>query len=1343
MDKVPDIAILKPEFIVSDIIGKRLGHYEITAKLGQGGMGEVYRALDTRLDREVAIKVLPPVFAEDPDRLVRFGREAKVLASLDHANIASIYGVEVFDGQHCLILQLVEGESLDKRIARGPLEVDVALAIGKQIVDALSAAHDRGVIHRDLKPANVMITDEQTVKVLDFGIAKLSADDPESKLGQVMASTDSNASTVAVDSTRPGMFFGTPAYMSPEQARGLMIDRRTDVWAFGCCLFEMLSGHKPFKGETTKDLLADMAKVDPDWASLPAETPPAVLTVLRRCLEKETHRRLSSTGDIAITLEETNHISRVGGSTLGKVRAGNDKTSKKTEDGFVGKGTKIAAVAILCLGFIYALFDLITDWSRPSSVVVNEIHSIAVLPFEVEGDDEALLNVAIGLAEQIREDLNRIEALDGNIGSRYVKDYRGSELDGPAIAAELEVDGLVSGSLRQVGGELEATIQLVHGPTANTFWTTNLSNVKPMLLKGQITRSFLEQFNVNLRPEEQAYLKQSNPVGLEAYTSYRQGLAYLNQFTLDSVGTAIGHFKKAISQDPLYLPPYLSLAKAHWLPTVWGGHTGTAKEGLDLAKGVLAEAKVQFPNEPSIDRIQGYLGMIADFDWPRAKEGFDQALIHSESDPEVYYQQCLYLLFVEGRYADALRSIEMALQIRPERVAYLDALAEVYSFMEDEQKGLKLNREIRELVPGDWSRRMNVALNLKNLGLKDPDGDWLDQALAEAIKGVEASRRSPALLAVLAEIHAARNEMDEMSEILVELEQQQLGGQFVPGIWIARVEAQRGNLDAAVHLLNRCYEQKEGSSLLYNMRKVDLMAMLSDHEGYWDLVQKMDYPALPINHRFYGKEQSIRFRKELGPATTIRSLLVLPYVNERPGNQTGRWVSDAIHEETLLRLRKASLDGVTILGAHTISERNEQSGLELARSMGGDAVVQGRFAQQDGIIKVWTSITDAATGLETPLEIKEAAADRILGLISEVVTSIAEQVQSERSVATQKAIEEDRDIAAVSYIAYRKGIEAMASQSDAGFELARANFSEAMRLDPDFAAPYLALGKSIWMPTIWGQSKMNPEQAFVQANALLATAERYAPANVQVIAARGIHTLVGDWGWTLAHQYTRQAKEQGGSAIPLAWYLCLVESRYSEAETVIDEILQKDANRLDALLVKATIVRLRGDYNRATSIYDSIEKSRIGWPEQLHHAESLFWSGRDVDALSLVQDAIEVSDSHPAAMLQMAALLGFSGREEEARGLLTEARNQLTDDLYFPTAGFAHAYLGLEDLDMALSSLEAGFEEKGSWAMLELRQDLFLRKLGDDDRFWGLVRAMKFPELPVYHKFYLKEQSRR
>jgi Tol biopolymer transport system component len=279
--------------------GDRVGSYVIGDRIGAGGMGEVYRAADSRLKREVAIKALPESLVGDPDRAARLEREAHLLASLNHPNIASIHGLEVSQGMQCLILELIEGDTLAERLERGPVPVEDVVRVGQQIAGALEAAHERGIIHRDLKPVNIKVTPDGTVKVLDFGLAKVF----ETEGGEQSAEL-SLSPTMTAAATRVGVILGTAAYMSPEQARGRTVDKRADIWAFGVILFELLGGRHLFGGETVSDTLASVLKSEPEWDRLPADTPAALRSLVRRCLERDPRRRLRDIGEARIILED-------------------------------------------------------------------------------------------------------------------------------------------------------------------------------------------------------------------------------------------------------------------------------------------------------------------------------------------------------------------------------------------------------------------------------------------------------------------------------------------------------------------------------------------------------------------------------------------------------------------------------------------------------------------------------------------------------------------------------------------------------------------------------------------------------------------------------------------------------------------------------------------------------------------------------------------------------------------------------------------------------------------------------------------------------------------------------
>ena len=347
--------------------GTRFGPYEVLSHIGAGGMGEVYRARDTTLPRDVAIKVLLPTVADDPDRLARFNREAQLLASLNHPNIAHIHGLVEADGVRAFVMEFVEGPTLADRVVRGPVLLTEALAIAKQIAEALEAAHEHEIIHRDLKPANIKVRPDGIVKVLDFGLAKALDPQDATSLGAT------TAPTVSVHATQAGVILGTAAYMAPEQARGQTIDERADIWAFGCVLYEMLTGRPPFEGADLAGILACVLEREPDWSRLPANVPARVHELLRLCLEKNPKNRRRNAGDVRIDIERA--LADPAAETAG---AGAARTSRVA---WLVGAVAILAVVVLTIPTIRYL----RDSASPSGPEMRAVHqsSSAVLAARV------------------------------------------------------------------------------------------------------------------------------------------------------------------------------------------------------------------------------------------------------------------------------------------------------------------------------------------------------------------------------------------------------------------------------------------------------------------------------------------------------------------------------------------------------------------------------------------------------------------------------------------------------------------------------------------------------------------------------------------------------------------------------------------------------------------------------------------------------------------------------------------------------------------------------------------------------------------------------------------------
>ena len=530
------------------LLGKKLSHYSVEEKIGAGGMGEVYRARDTRLDRTVAIKALPTPVAGDPARLARFEREAKLLASLSHPNIAGIYGLEEVDGALYLVLEFIQGESLAQRLARGPLGIAEALDIGGQVASAIEAAHERGIVHRDLKPGNVMVMPPRTVKVLDFGLAKGdgSAPGPPAAL--------SASPTVAHAATAAGIVLGTAPYMSPEQARGKEVDRRTDVWAFGCLLFECLAGRQAFAGETASDVIARILEREPDWSPLPASMPPRLRDLLERCLTKDVEQRPRDIGDL------------------------------RRELGSIAQE--------------------LSSPGRPAAAPATERPSLAVLYFENLANDPESEYFCAGITEDILTDISKIKGL--RVASRNaVARYRGKPVDIGTVASELGVRAVLEGSVRKAGDRVRITAQLINAADGFHLWAERYDRTLQDVFSVQeeIASSIATALRVALTPAETQGLLQNRPDDVRAYDLYLKGRARYGSYTAESLRDALDLFQKAAAIDPDYALAWAGIADCYGQMTQWG-IAADIEEALRLGLEAARKAIALNPRLPEAHKAE-------------------------------------------------------------------------------------------------------------------------------------------------------------------------------------------------------------------------------------------------------------------------------------------------------------------------------------------------------------------------------------------------------------------------------------------------------------------------------------------------------------------------------------------------------------------------------------------------------------------------------------------------------------------------------------------------------------------------------------------------------------------
>ncbi len=624
--------------------GARLGPYEIVAPLGAGGMGEVYRARDARLQRDVAIKGLPTEFARHPERLARFEREARLLASLSHPNVAAIFGLEEADGTPWLVLELIEGETLAQQLARGPLPVRDAIELGMQIAAGVEAAHERGIVHRDLKPGNVMITASRVAKVLDFGLAKDGAAEAAS------GPASSVSPTMAISTTGMGVVLGTAPYMSPEQARGYAVDRRADVWAFGCVLFECLAGRQAFAGDTVSDVIARILEREPDWDTLPVAAPQRLRDLVRRCLTKDLESRPRDIGDLR---------------------------------------RELAAIA-----------QELSTGASGSSPAIASAPSLAVLYFEDLSADRGSEYFCAGITEDILTDLSKIKGL--RVASRNaVARYRGTTVEIPKVAAELGVRAVLEGSVRRAGDRVRISAQLISAPDGFQLWAERFDRTLDdvFAVQEEIASAIAAALRVALSPAEVAAMAQDRPQDVKAYDLYLKGRERYDLYTDASLREALELFRRATEIDPGYALAYAGIADCYGQLCQWGRDTDPAELtplGLEAARRAIELD----PKQPA-----GYKALALNLNFAGDRPGAVAALHRAlECDPR-FGPAMLNLTvqsFIDADLAGSERWARRALEVDPQESFAWVWVATTMVFTGREGEALEATRRARELNPSSF-----------------------------------------------------------------------------------------------------------------------------------------------------------------------------------------------------------------------------------------------------------------------------------------------------------------------------------------------------------------------------------------------------------------------------------------------------------------------------------------------------------------------------------------------------------------------------------------------------------------------------------------------------------------
>jgi serine/threonine protein kinase/Tfp pilus assembly protein PilF len=771
--------------------GTKLGRYEIRAKIGEGGMGEVYLAQDTNLDRKVALKVLPAEVAADHNRMSRFVQEAKAASALNHPNIITIYEIDewgssptVREGAHFIATEFIDGETLRERMRKAPVKLGEVLDVAIQTSSALSAAHEAHIIHRDIKPENIMLRHDGIVKVLDFGLAKLTERLPPD-------SVDAEAATKALVQTEPGVVMGTAAYMSPEQARGLTVDARTDIFSLGVVIYEMVAGRAPFGGATRSDLIVALLERDPPpLARFTPEAPAEMERLVMKTLAKDREERYQTAKDLLIDLRQL---------------------KKRLE--FAAELERTASP------------DRRAD--APTKT------SIAVLPFANMSDDAENEYFCDGLAEELLNALAKIDEL--KVAARTSAfSFKGKNTNVSEIGRALNVNSVLEGSVRKSGKRVRITVQLVNASDGYHLWSERYDRELQDIfdVQDEITLAVVDALKVKLLGEEKAAVLKRYTDDTEAYELYLKGRYYWNKRTGEGIKKSIECFQQAIEKDPGYALAYTGVADSYAsLGFSFDVGSLPPREVMPKAKAAATRA-LELDN--TLAEAHTSLAMINlhyDWNWPAAEREFQLALGLNPNYANAHHWYSHYLLPM-GRTDESLAESRRALELAP-----FDLIINVHlgwHYLYTAQYDLAVD-QFKKTLEMD----QNYVQTHWYLGLTYEEKGMHGEAVAELQKALALAKESTDIQAELGHAYAVAGKRVEAMHALDELRGLS-ERRFVSAYNIATIYAGLGQKDEAFDWLEKAYEER--SDLLVYIKVDAKLAGLRSDPRFADLVRRVGLP---------------------------------------------------------------------------------------------------------------------------------------------------------------------------------------------------------------------------------------------------------------------------------------------------------------------------------------------------------------------------------------------------------------------------------------------------------------------------------------------------------------------
>ena len=814
-----------------------LRNYRLISKLGAGGMGEVYLAQDNTLGRKVALKLLAEDLAIEGERKRRFVQEAKAASALNHPNIITIYEIGEAGNKHFIAAEYIDGETLRSRLCRGPMSLAEALDAGAQIASALQAAHEASIIHRDIKPENVMARPDGLIKLLDFGIAKV-AQHPTA------LSTDSQVATTIKGGTDPGFIIGTAAYMSPEQAKGLVVDSRTDIFSFGVVLYEMLTGRKPFEGETPMDVIAAILnKEQPPLRLFVPDVPNEIERIINKLLRKDCNERYQTVKDVLIDLKDvrkelefqdklklTDVSGRSKADSLNVTQQSKTQTHSSAE--YIVSEIKKRKLGFATVGFLLVatvgIFYFVSAKRSASSTENLPITSIAVLPFENRSTDADTEYLSEGLAQSLIYGLSQLPDLKVSPTSLVFR-YRGKEIDPLKIGGELGVNAITTGRVAQRGDDLTISVELVDVRTNKLLWGKQYDRklVDLMSTQREIATEITQNLKLKLSGADRGRMARRYTKDSEAYQLYLKGNYYASRYTTEGFNRGIEYFEQAIAKDPNFALAYTGLAFSYLNQTDW---VFAPKDSVPKARKAIENALRIDETVAEAHTMRAMILLQYDWNWPEAEKEFRRAL---EIDPNYAVGRSFLAWFLAamGRFDESIAEDKRAIELDPLSTAVNADLGWDLYFARRYDEAIEQLKKALDLEPNYWVSRVLLGRCYEQTGKPQ-------QAVVEFEKARQIEGSIPEVLAALGHGYALAGRRADALKIIREL-QERAKTYFVPSYSIATVYVGLDMKDEAIKHIEKSYE--EGSFYMIQLKVDPMLDSLRSDPRFTAVVRRVGH----------------------------------------------------------------------------------------------------------------------------------------------------------------------------------------------------------------------------------------------------------------------------------------------------------------------------------------------------------------------------------------------------------------------------------------------------------------------------------------------------------------------